>query len=94
MLAQKKTMPPPNATQSIPPETNGHMKRYIWLVTGPAGSGKSTVAKYLATALKFPYIEGDEVSPFLPPLLRLLTYSVSPSRKYRKDEERYRFDGW
>lgn len=34
---------------------------HIWLVTGPAGVGKSTVAEYLAKALGFPYIEGDEV---------------------------------
>jgi len=34
---------------------------HIWLVTGPAGCGKSTVAKYLASTLHLPYIEGDEV---------------------------------
>jgi adenylylsulfate kinase-like enzyme len=35
---------------------------HIWLVTGPAGCGKSTVAEYLANALGIPYIEGDKVS--------------------------------
>ena len=35
----------------------------IWLVTGPAGSGKSTVAKYLASSLNYSYVEGDEVRP-------------------------------
>lgn len=35
---------------------------HIWLVTGPAGCGKTTVAEHLATALKVPYIEGDSVS--------------------------------
>ena len=35
--------------------------RHIWLITGPAGCGKSTVAQYVAKSLKFPYIEGDEV---------------------------------
>ena len=48
--------------------TNGHHEfkhHHIWLVTGPAGCGKSTVANYIATALDFPYIEGDEV--YLPP---------------------------
>ena len=35
---------------------------HIWLVTGPAGCGKTTVAKYLSTNLKVPYIEGDDVS--------------------------------
>lgn len=39
------------------PEKDHH----IWLVTGPAGCGKSTVAKYLASTLHLPYIEGDEV---------------------------------
>ncbi|UNI21089.1 Gluconokinase [Purpureocillium takamizusanense] len=32
---------------------------HIWLVTGPAGCGKTTVAEYLAGALDVPYIEGD-----------------------------------
>lgn len=35
---------------------------HIWLVTGPAGSGKTTVAKYLAKELSLPYVEGDDVS--------------------------------
>lgn len=46
-------------------QTNGQQvsgEHHIWLVTGPAGCGKSTVAKYLATTLDLPYIEGDEVS--------------------------------
>ncbi|PWI64829.1 hypothetical protein PCL_08543 [Purpureocillium lilacinum] len=34
---------------------------HIWLVTGPAGCGKTTVAEYLAGALDVPYIEGDSV---------------------------------
>ncbi|CAJ2501790.1 Uu.00g046430.m01.CDS01 [Anthostomella pinea] len=36
---------------------------HIWLVTGPAGCGKTTVAKHLSTSLKLPYIEGDEFHP-------------------------------
>lgn len=36
---------------------------HIWLVTGPAGCGKSTVAEYLAKALELPYIEGDLFHP-------------------------------
>ena len=35
--------------------------RHIWLITGPAGCGKSTVAEYIAEALNLPYIEGDNV---------------------------------
>ncbi|EAQ90877.1 hypothetical protein CHGG_02812 [Chaetomium globosum CBS 148.51] len=37
--------------------------QHIWLVTGPAGCGKSTVAKHIADSLHFPFIEGDEYHP-------------------------------
>lgn len=46
--------------------TNGHphpKHHHIWLVTGPAGCGKSTVAKHVADSLNMPYIEGDEFHP-------------------------------
>lgn len=35
-------------------------KRHIFIITGPAGCGKSSVAKSLAQALDLPYIEGDD----------------------------------
>jgi ATPase subunit of ABC transporter with duplicated ATPase domains len=35
--------------------------RHIWLITGPAGCGKSTVAEYIAQSLDLPYLEGDNV---------------------------------
>lgn len=41
--------------------TDGRKHQHIWLVTGPAGCGKTTVAEYLAGALKVPYVEGDSV---------------------------------
>ncbi|KAI1779980.1 carbohydrate kinase [Hypoxylon cercidicola] len=47
-------------------KTNGQpapRHHHIWLVTGPAGCGKSTVAKHLSTSLNLPYIEGDEYHP-------------------------------
>ncbi|KAI1281042.1 P-loop containing nucleoside triphosphate hydrolase protein [Xylaria sp. FL0933] len=36
---------------------------HIWLVTGPAGCGKTTVARYLSQALNLPYLEGDAFHP-------------------------------
>lgn len=36
--------------------------QHIWMITGPAGCGKTTVARYLAQELNQPYIEGDDVS--------------------------------
>ena len=36
--------------------------RHMWIITGPAGCGKSTVAQYLSKELSIPYIEGDDVS--------------------------------
>lgn len=38
----------------------------IWIVAGPAGCGKSTVARYIADELSLPYVEGDDVSLPLP----------------------------
>lgn len=35
--------------------------QHIWIITGPAGCGKTTVAKYLAHEMSLPYIEGDDV---------------------------------
>jgi gluconokinase len=34
-----------------------------WIVIGPAGTGKSTVAEYLAAALDAPFVEGDSFHP-------------------------------
>lgn len=42
------------------PKTEYH---HIWLITGPAGCGKSTVAQFIAKAMNLPYIEGDEYHP-------------------------------
>lgn len=33
---------------------------HIWIITGPAGCGKTTVAQYLAKELSLPYVEGDD----------------------------------
>ncbi len=42
-----------------------HME-HIWIITGPAGCGKTTVAQYLAQELSLPYVEGDDVWPPAP----------------------------
>ena len=36
--------------------------QHIWVVTGPAGCGKSTVGKALQEAFDYPFLEGDDVS--------------------------------
>ncbi|KAL3464736.1 thermoresistant gluconokinase family protein [Aspergillus heterothallicus] len=40
----------------------GHLQ-HIWVVTGPAGSGKSTVGRYLQQQLGVPFLEGDDYHP-------------------------------
>jgi hypothetical protein len=37
---------------------------HIWLVTGPAGCGKSTIAEHLSKSLNIPFVEGDQVIGF------------------------------
>ncbi|KAI5819763.1 P-loop containing nucleoside triphosphate hydrolase protein [Pyronema omphalodes] len=37
--------------------------RHIFIITGPAGCGKSSVANYLSRTLDLPYIEGDDFHP-------------------------------
>lgn len=34
---------------------------HIWIIGGPAGCGKTTVAQFLAKELSLPYVEGDDV---------------------------------
>lgn len=36
--------------------------QHIWVVTGPAGCGKSTVGKAICNELGIPFLEGDDVS--------------------------------
>jgi gluconokinase len=48
-------------TANMLPAAANAAHKHIWIVTGPAGCGKSTVAKYLAEQMEVPYIEGDEV---------------------------------
>jgi gluconokinase len=45
--------------QSNAPKSQQYKHHHIWLVTGPAGCGKTTIAEHLANSLSLPYIEGD-----------------------------------
>jgi len=41
-------------------------QKYLFIIMGPAGCGKSTVAKHLGEVKGWKYIEGDDVSfPYL-----------------------------
>lgn len=59
------TLPPsskPNGSAAMSTTTSIPQKHHhIWLVTGPAGCGKTTIAEFLASQLNLPYIEGDAV---------------------------------
>jgi len=60
------------------PETEHH---HIWLVTGPAGCGKSTVAQYIAQSLHLPFLEGDDVSALFLSLFSLFC-AIPPINTY------------
>lgn len=51
-------------TNGLPPSRQRNTEyHHIWLITGPAGCGKSTVAQFIAKTMNLPYIEGDEFHP-------------------------------
>jgi gluconokinase len=62
---------PPASTTASPTTSSGNLSKttemtiphrhHILIVTGPAGCGKSTIAKVLSDRYGFEYIEGDEV---------------------------------
>ena len=51
-----------STSQMAVSRSQGVQHRHIWIVTGPAGCGKTTVAASLASELGMQYIEGDDVS--------------------------------
>ncbi|KAK5708997.1 hypothetical protein LTR17_020177 [Elasticomyces elasticus] len=48
--------PIPNGT---PHQSSQPQQKHIWVITGPAGCGKTSVAEYLHQQLQIPYLEGD-----------------------------------
>lgn len=94
-VPQGQKAPTSAALPSIQPTTNGTSLQaanaskmagqagghtHIFLVTGPAGCGKSSVAEYLANALNMPYIEGDSVCNALSAAVMLTTPPIRPLR--------------
>jgi gluconokinase len=59
-LKQSSILHIENTENTAPMSISSH--HHILIVTGPAGCGKSTVAKYLSERYGFDYVEGDEVS--------------------------------
>ena len=93
--------PTPAASDPLPPNgaPNGIAARHhLFIVTGPAGCGKSTVGQFIAKTMRLPFIEGDEVrepNPLLPtpPSTRNLQPTKIPTvpspRQRREDVPRH-----
>ena len=39
--------------------------KHVWVITGPAGCGKTSVAEFLHENYSLPYLEGDTVSEYI-----------------------------
>ncbi|SMR43147.1 unnamed protein product [Zymoseptoria tritici ST99CH_1E4] len=46
-----------SGTGTLAPLSSRH--KHIWVITGPAGCGKTSVAEYLHKTFSLPYLEGD-----------------------------------
>lgn len=66
-----------NGTNGVTSSKPAQMQ-HIWVVTGPAGCGKSTVGNVLRTELGVPFLEGDDVSiPLYTTYITLHTFQPS-----------------
>ncbi|KAK4905540.1 hypothetical protein LTR49_025171 [Elasticomyces elasticus] len=60
MSTEAITHQPPISSQAPNGTTSTHpQQKHIWVITGPAGCGKTSVAEYLHQQLQIPYLEGD-----------------------------------
>ncbi|TKA66758.1 hypothetical protein B0A55_09651 [Friedmanniomyces simplex] len=48
--------------RTAPTSAPQSQQKHLWVITGPAGCGKTSVAEYLHQQLQLPYLEGDTVS--------------------------------
>ncbi|KAK4957729.1 hypothetical protein LTR10_005698 [Elasticomyces elasticus] len=58
MSTEAITHQPPTSNGTPHPSSQPQQK-HIWVITGPAGCGKTSVAEYLHQQLQIPYLEGD-----------------------------------
>ncbi len=70
----------PNSLQATPP----HPSDSILLVGGPAGSGKSTVAKHIAAHFGLPLVDGDALHT--EEAVRIMNQDESLDDEYRRNE--------
>ncbi|KAK3114021.1 hypothetical protein LTR53_008092 [Teratosphaeriaceae sp. CCFEE 6253] len=47
------------AAPTSAPAPQSPQQKHIWIITGPAGCGKTSVAEHLHQQLQLPYLEGD-----------------------------------
>ena len=52
-----------NGTVGSTTDTMTTAHKHIWVITGPAGCGKTSVAEFLHETFSIPYLEGDTVRP-------------------------------
>lgn len=59
--SESNTLVHPHTAMSTAGATPIALHRHIWIVIGPAGCGKTSIAECLKAAFELPYLEGDSV---------------------------------